>query len=109
MKYPLNNLNMIILITKQKVDSILVYETHPTMKIVAKVSVKNILCDSPHKIWQETRKYSGISKELYNKYFNKSKKAFAYQIDKIEKFNKPKLLSEYGINYVPQSFVYIKD
>ncbi len=96
-------------IPKHKVDSILIYETHPTMRIVAKITIKNILCGSPYEIWSATKKYAGITKEQFDAYFSNSKKAFAYEIGEIERFSKPKLLSEYGINYIPQSFVYIND
>lgn len=96
-------------IPKQKVGSILIYETYPTMKIVAKITIKKILCGSPYGIWSATKKYAGITKEQFDAYFSNSKKAFAYEIGEIERFSEPKLLSEYGINYIPQSFVYIKD
>lgn len=40
-------------------------------------------------------------------YFAGKKYAVAYELEDIEKFPEPKLLSDFGLGYVPQSFAYI--
>lgn len=94
-------------IAKHKVDKILIYETSPTKMIVAEVKVKKILCDTPEKLWNNTKTYSGITKDFFDKYFSGKKIAYAYELGEIRKFSKPKKLSDFSINYAPQSFIYV--
>lgn len=92
---------------KDNVDKMIVYATAPIMKVVAEIEILNILEDVPNLVWEHTKKYSGISKSFYDKYYENRDIAIAYQLGKIKKYDKPKELSELGILYSPQSFVYI--
>ena len=92
---------------KDNVDKMIIYATAPIMKVVAEIEILNILEDSPDLVWEHTKKYSGISKSFYDKYYENRDIASAYQLGKIKKYDKPKELSELGILYSPQSFVYI--
>ena len=92
---------------KQDISSMLIYETSPTMKVVAEVEVETVLTCSPDKLWDLTHESSGVSKELFDRYFEGCKLAHAYKLGKIKIFKEPKLLSEYNIKTAPQSFVYI--
>lgn len=42
-------------------------------------------------------------------YFTNTKVAYAYKLGKIKKYDVPKTLEELGINYYPQSYVYLDD
>ena len=77
------------------------------MKVVAEIEILKILEDSPDLIWENTKEYSGISKAFYDKYYQNRNIAIAYQLGKIKKYNEPKNLSDLGISYSPQSFIYI--
>lgn len=92
---------------KDNVDKMIVYATAPIMKVVAEIEILNILEDSPNLIWEYTKKYSGITKSFYDKYYKNKDTAVAYQLGRIEEYNAPKELSELGIYYSPQSFIYI--
>ena len=92
---------------KDNVDKMIVYATAPIKKVVAEIEILNILEDAPDLVWKLTKKYSGISKSFYDKYYENCNIAIAYQLGKIKKYEKPKELSELGILYSPQSFVYI--
>ena len=94
-------------VAKKDVKSILVYCTYPTKKVVAEVQIKNIIQDTPEKLWVKTQYSSGVSKEFYDKYFEGRDIAYAYELGKILKYNKPRELSYYGINYAPQSYIYV--
>ena len=94
-------------VAKQNVTSMLIYETSPTMKVVAEVEVETVLICSPDKLWELTHDSSGVSKEFFDRYFKGRKLAYAYKLGEITIFKNPKLLSEYGIKAAPQSFVYI--
>lgn len=92
---------------KQDVDKIIIYSTYPIMKVVGEAKVEKILEDSPDNIWEETKNYSGIDLNFYQKYFKDRSKAIAYKLTNIKKYNNPKELSSYGIKAAPQSFVYV--
>lgn len=94
-------------VAKRHVDEILIYSTFPEMKVVASVAVLGVLKESPSKLWQKTRDFSGISRDRFMEYFSQKEIAYAYQLGEVKKFNKAKDLSEYGISAAPQSFVYI--
>ena len=92
---------------KDKVNKIVIYATYPIMKVVGEVEVKDILEETPEKLWNVTKEYSGVTKQFYDNYFNKSSKAIAYKLGKIEKYDEPKKLEDVGIKCVPQSFLYL--
>lgn len=92
---------------KRDVDKIIIYETSPVMKIVGEASVKKILEDTPEKMWQKTKEFSGTSSDFFLKYYSGRENAIAYELKDIKKYDKPQNLSDYGITTAPQSFVYI--
>lgn len=92
---------------KQDIDKIIIYSTYPIMKVVGEAKVEKILEDSPDNIWEETKKYSGIDLNFYQKYFKDRSKAIAYKLTNIKKYSDPKELSSYGIKSAPQSFIYV--
>lgn len=92
---------------RNNIDKMIIYSTSPVMKVVAEVIIKDILEEEPDVLWEMTKNESGISKEFYNKYYKNKKKAVAYKLGEIKIYNIPMSLNDFGINYVPQSFVYI--
>ena len=92
---------------KKNIDRIVIYSTSPVKKIIAEVEVKSVLSDSPVKLWNETKEYSGISKTKYMKYFGNKDIAFAYELGKVTVYESPMMLQDIGINYYPQSHVYL--
>lgn len=97
------------IVAKQTINSMLIYETNPTMKVVAEVEVKGTLTGAPDELWQKTCNFSGITKEYFDAYFMGRKIAHAYKLGKIKIFKKSKSLSEYGIDSAPQSFIYVEE
>ena len=93
-------------VAKEDIKAILVYCTYPTKKVVAEVKIKNILCDTPDKLWEKTKEYSGIDKTFYDKYFNGHSIAYAYELGEVIEYVSPKELIEFGCKYAPQSFIY---
>ncbi len=92
---------------KQDIDKIVIYATAPISKVIGEVDVLEIIEDIPENVWDITGDYSGISKEFFEEYYRNREKAVAYKLGNIKKFKNPKLLKEFGINFAPQSFVYI--
>ncbi len=94
---------------RKDVEKIIIYSTYPIMKVVGEANVEKTLEDTPKNIWKITEKYSGTSMDFYNEYFKDKEKAIAYKLIDVEKYSRPKELSEYGIKHSPQSFLYIDD
>ena len=92
---------------RNDIDKIIIYSTYPIMKVVAEVDIEEILEDTPENIWKQTKNESGVSKQFYDKYYNNKEIAVAYKLGKIKKYKKPKMLTDIGINYIPQSFAYL--
>ena len=91
------------------VDTIIIYATSPVMKIVGEVKVKGVLEKAPSVLWEQTKKNAGITRKKYREYFDACKKAFAYELGEVVKYEKDFSLEEIGIHQAPQSFVYITD
>lgn len=94
-------------IFKKDIKTIVVYVSSPVQEIVGEFEIENILTDKVDKIWNKTKNFSGITKEYYYEYFENKEEANAICIGKLKKYRKNKLLSDFGINYAPQSFIYI--
>ncbi len=92
---------------RSNVNKMIIYSTSPIMKVVAEVDIKEILEEDPETLWKITQDESGISKDFYNKYYKNKSIAIAYKLGSIKIYDKPKDLKDIGINYVPQSFVYL--
>ena len=95
------------ILPKKNIDKMLIYSTSPIKKVVAEVEILDILIDKKDKIWELTKNNSGIDKKFYDEYYKNKEVAVAYKLGKVTKYNKEKELSEYNINYYPQSFVYL--
>lgn len=91
------------------IETVIVYSTSPIKMVVGEFKISTIIENNPFDIWEFTKKYSGINKEEYNKYFEGRDKAYAIEIIEAEIYEKPMNLQEFNINikHPPQSFMYI--
>ncbi len=94
-------------LANRNVDRILMYSTAPIMKVVGEVEVVKTISSSPSALWESTKKFAGISRDKYRKYFKGCKVAYAYQLGKVRRYDPPKELSEFSIDLPPQSFIYL--
>jgi len=92
---------------KNNVDKIVIYATFPVMRVVAEVDVENVIEGDLDEVWNHTKKYSGIKRSFYDKYYNGKNKAVAYKLRNVKKYKRQKLLSDFGVRCAPQSFVYL--
>ena len=92
---------------KKNVDKIIIYATAPVSKIVGEVDVIGVIEDYPEAVWKLTECLAGITKDFFEEYYKNRTKAVAYKLGKVRKYESPKLLADFGINFAPQSFVYL--
>jgi len=94
-------------IFKKEVESVIIYESSPTRKIVGEFIIDRIISDTPDKIYQKYNKYLGIDKENYFKYFKNTNIAYAIKIEKVIKYEKELALADFNLERAPQSYQYI--
>lgn len=92
---------------KADVNRIIIYATAPQKKVVAEAEIKEIIEDEINEVWKQTKEYSGITYNFFRSYYKGKKKAVAYRLCNVKTYERPKNLSEFGINYAPQSFIYL--
>lgn len=92
---------------RKDVKKVIVYASSPVQQVIGEFDIADILCEDTEQLWQITKEESGISKNFYDEYFASKNKAFAIQIGSICKYTHPKHLSDYDLDFAPQSFVYL--
>lgn len=92
---------------REEVEKIIIYSTSPVMKVVGEAQLLEIIVDDPKQVWKMTSEYAGITKSFYDQYYCNKEKAVAYRLGKVKKYSKPLSLSDFGLNFAPQSFVYV--
>jgi len=94
----------------KNVSSVVVYATKPYGKVVGEFEIENIIKDNPTTIWENTKKYSGTTKEFFYDYFQDRDTGFAIQIKNFQEYEYPIDLDMYdeNIKAAPQSFCYVE-
>jgi predicted transcriptional regulator len=92
---------------RPEVRSILIYSTAPVGRVVAEVELVKTLHGTLDEIWEQTAQYSGITRHLFQSYYEGRDKAVAYQLGEVSIFQEPRALDDFGVSCAPQSFVYM--
>lgn len=92
---------------KKRIDKIYIYASAPVKMIIGEADIINKMSMDKEKLWRKTQKYAGITKEFYDQYFENQECAYAYSIGKVKRYRFPISLGSIGIEFVPQSFVYV--
>ena len=96
-------------IFKEDVDKIFIYSTYPVKKIVGYFEVGEIICETPHELWNSFSEVSGISKKDFFKYYANSNEGFAIKIDNLHIFEENIDMNQYDDFRAPQSFCYVEN
>lgn len=89
------------------VSKVVFYATAPESRVVGEAEIEAIIEGDPSEIWEQTKEVAGIARDKYCEYYHGYSNAVAYQLKNVIAYDQPKELSDYGVNHVPQSFVYI--
>jgi predicted transcriptional regulator len=96
------------LFKNEKVTTVVIYATMPTGKVVGEFEVGPILKDCPSKLWRKTKKFSGISKEFFEAYFQGRSSGYAISVKNAVRYEDPLELHMLIPGAVPpQSFRYL--
>lgn len=93
----------------RKVDKVIIYSSHPVMKIIGEFTVRNTITLNKWTMWKKTMGYQGLAFKDFLNYFEGTSEANAFEIKNFILYKKSKKLSDLGINFAPQSFVYIEN
>lgn len=94
----------------KNVDSVIIYSTMPVGKFVGEFTIDGIVQEHPDKLWKNTKKASGISKDFFDTYFKDREKGYALRIGKVKEYSKPLNPLDVIEHFIaPQSFRYVND
>ena len=89
-------------------DTIFIYSSSPTKKIVGYFRLGEIVEGHPDYLWEQFWNVSGIEEETFFEYFAGRENGYAIRIDELEQFGKPIDPHEIFDRFVPpQSFCYV--
>jgi predicted transcriptional regulator len=90
------------------IDRVLLYSSIPEQCVVGEFVIGGVLSLPPQCLWMRTRKYAGIKKADFDKYFMGKRRAHAIKVSFPLRYSKPlDLLQDFGLVRPPQSFCYI--
>lgn len=92
---------------RKDITKIIFYSTAPESKIVGEAEIEDIISGSPSTVWRLTKHAAGIPRSFFREYYKGRRLAIAYKLKNVIAYEQPKSLEEYGINHVPQSFIYL--
>jgi predicted transcriptional regulator len=90
------------------IKTVVVYASSPVQKVIGEFDIETILNDTLEKLWEDTKQFSGITKDFFLSYFSDKQDGYAIQIKKTRKYKKPLCIREDFNAFPPQSFMYIK-
>ena len=93
--------------SRRPVEKILIYSTAPVGMVVGEAEVLGTVVGTPDEVWARTHRYSGITREFFDGYYDGRGRAIAYELGEIEAYEHPKRLIDFGVKCAPQSFVYL--
>jgi len=93
---------------RKDISRVIVYASSPVKQVIGEFEIEDILYDNTEIVWDITKRASGITKQFYDEYFANRDKAFAIQVGVTKRYNSPKALSDYDLDYAPQSFAYVE-
>ncbi len=91
----------------KNVDTIVVYASSPVSKVIGEFEIEKVIQKDLEDLWLETKDFSGISKEFYDKYFIGKEKGFAIKVKNVLLYENAKNLKEDFDMVPPQSFAYL--
>lgn len=92
-------------------DVVYIYSTTPVKKVIGYFVISMVIKENKESLWRKTELGAGIDKKHFDEYFKGKQDAYAYIIPKsrLNVFDKPIELKEFGIEKAPQNFMRVKD
>lgn len=96
-----------IVFKNRDVSKIVVYASAPISKVIGEFEIDDIIQKELSELWEETKDFSGISKDYFDQYFFGKNQGFAISVKNPSRYENPLNIKEkFGIS-PPQSFAYL--
>jgi len=96
-----------VIFKKRQVKVVVVYACAPIQKVLGEFIISQILYDDVESLWRKTRKHSGITEELFYRYFENKDRGYALRIHSVKRYRTPLSLSKHFGLLPPQSYAYL--
>jgi predicted transcriptional regulator len=93
----------------KNVSKVIVYASSPISKVIGEFEIGQILHKDLDSLWNETKEFSGISKDYFNEYFIGKENGFALEVKRVKRYKKDLCIKESFGKVPPQSFTYIEE
>lgn len=91
----------------KEISKVIVYECAPVSKIVGEFEIEKILYESLENLRKNTKSYSCIDKEFFDKYFEWKEYGYAIKIRNPKRYKNSKLISDFWFKRPPQAYYII--
>ena len=96
------------LFAREGIQTVLIYCTKPVGRLVGEFDIARIHEDAPEALWATAADGSGITKELFDAYFEGRDRAFALEIGSLRFYDEPIEPSSWFVDFTPpQSYMYV--
>jgi predicted transcriptional regulator len=96
-----------IIFKQANIKTVVVYASSPVQRVIGEFEIDDIFSLAPNMLWEETKEFSGITKEFFFEYFAERDIAHAIKIKKTRRYKKPLCIREDFNVTPPQSYVYL--
>ena len=93
---------------REDITKIIFYSTAPESKVVGEAEIDEVISGAPSVVWELTKHAAGIPRSFFRSYYKGRPVAVAYKLKNVIAYDEPKVLEDYGIMHIPQSFVYLE-
>lgn len=93
---------------REDITKIIFYSTAPESKVVGEAEIDEVISGAPSAVWELTKHAAGIPRSFFRSYYKGRPVAVAYKLKNVIAYDEPKVLEDYGIMHIPQSFVYLE-
>lgn len=91
-----------------QVKAVVVYASAPISKIIGEFEIESVLHKELDRLWDDTREFSGITRDYYEQYFTGKELGYAIKVKKTKRYQEPLCIKEaFGLT-PPQSFAYLE-
>lgn len=95
------------LFKNKDVKRVIVYATAPVSRVIGEFDIETVIRKDLEELWDETKDFSGITKDFYDSYFEGKGEGYAIKVKAARKYKTDFNIKEKFGLHPPQSFVYL--
>ena len=94
--------------SNKKIDKAIIYESAPVSRVVWEFEIEEVLCEPIDVLWNKTKGYSCVDEKFFDEYYKWKDKWYAIKVKNPIRYKEIKKISDYWMNYPPQSYAFYK-